>query len=224
MASVRSVFDQMPRTDAAAWSNIAARLNKIPEALASYRRTLDEGIARGMTVARRQVKECARQAGAWSGSGGQPSFFSAIGDDFSRSDIDDAALREGIERGVAAADEAYGGLRRYLLETYLPRAVDVMAAAARRISLRAALQRRDPEPGETYAWAWDELNRSATCRATAPHRAGRQRGGRAAPARHRPGARHRGADAYRAWLREVHDDALDKVDAHFDVDPHRTIE
>src|SRR5262245_2684282 len=36
MASVRSVFDQMPRTDAAAWANIAARMNAVPQALDQY--------------------------------------------------------------------------------------------------------------------------------------------------------------------------------------------
>ncbi len=228
MASVRSVFDQMPRTDAAAWSNIAARLNKIPEALASYRRTLDEGIARGATVARRQVEECARQAGVWSGGDGRPSFFSAIGDGFSRSGIDNAALQTGIERGVAAADEAYGDLRRYLLETYLPRAVERDGCSAERYQLSARMFNGAVlDLDETSAWAWDELNRIRDdMRATA----GRiVPGGSVEDARDLldtdPARAIEGTDAYRAWLQEMHDDALDEVDAHFDIDPRiRTIE
>jgi uncharacterized protein (DUF885 family) len=139
MAGVRSVFDQMPRGDATQWANIASRLNKIPEALAGHLKALDDGRSRGMTVARRQVEECARQAFVWSGESGAPSFFSSILADFSRAGIDNAALQADVERGVQAADRAFSEYRRYLLDTYLPDAVVRDGSGSERYALCAQL-------------------------------------------------------------------------------------
>jgi len=223
MASVRSVFDQMPRTDAQAWSNIAMRMAAVPGALAGYRSTLDAGIARGMTVARRQVEECARQAGVWSGAAGEPSFFSGIRDAFAQSGIDDAALRAAIDTGAAAADAAYADFRAYLLGTYLPRAVERDAVGPDRYGLAARFfNGATLDLEETYAWAWDELNRlraeqQSTAARIVPD-------GTVADARALldtdPARAVDGVDAYRAWLQEMHDDALDKLDGvHFEIDP-----
>ena len=51
--SVRQVFDLMPRETEEHWSNISSRMSRIPEALDSYRRTLEEGT---------ESRPCRRQA------------------------------------------------------------------------------------------------------------------------------------------------------------------
>ncbi|MCY4455653.1 MAG: DUF885 family protein, partial [Chloroflexi bacterium] len=73
--SLRRVFDLMPRETEEHWSNIAARLAAMPEAMAGYRRTLDASIERGTPGTQRQAAACALQAAAWSGSGGAPPLF-----------------------------------------------------------------------------------------------------------------------------------------------------
>lgn len=224
MASFRSVFDQMPRGTKEEWANIASRLNKAPEALRGYRRTLGEGIAKGRTVARRQVIECARQAEVWSGQkDGQPSFFTSIRTDFERSSIDDATLRADVESGVRAADEAYADFRRYLLDEYLPHAVERDGAGRDRYELGVnTFVGAKLDLDETYAWAWDELHRieremESTAEKILP-------GSSVEEARTLldtdPPRQIEGVEAYRAWLQEMHDDALDKLDGvHFDIDP-----
>jgi len=223
-ASFRSVFDQMPRATAEHWANIASRLNKAPQALDGYRKTLEEGIAKGRTVAARQVREVARQAEVWSGQKeGQPSFFSTIRTDFERSGIDDVALRADVESGVRAADEAYASLRRYLLDEYLPHAVERDGAGRDRYDLGVSLflgARLDLD--ETYAWAWDELHRLEREMETTAARI--KPGASVEEARHLldtdPARQVEGVEAYRAWLQEKHDDALDKLDGvHFAIDP-----
>src|SRR5207247_1635841 len=43
LQNIPQVFDQMPRSTEEEWSNIAARLQLVPQAIAGYRRTLTEG-------------------------------------------------------------------------------------------------------------------------------------------------------------------------------------
>src|SRR5690606_13799769 len=47
LQDTRQVFDLMPTEGADAWTNVATRLRKFPDALAGYRRTLTEEAARG---------------------------------------------------------------------------------------------------------------------------------------------------------------------------------
>ena len=51
--SMRQVFDLMPRDTEEAWSNIASRMALIPEGIASYRKTLEEGS--GVRYSRRKA-------------------------------------------------------------------------------------------------------------------------------------------------------------------------
>ncbi|MBM3139420.1 MAG: DUF885 domain-containing protein, partial [Chloroflexi bacterium] len=67
ISAVRSVFDQMPRDSEEAWERIARRMQRIPEALAGARASLQTGLAEGVRAAQRQAREVARQARVWSG-------------------------------------------------------------------------------------------------------------------------------------------------------------
>jgi uncharacterized protein (DUF885 family) len=65
----RGVFDQMPHSTRDEWQTIAVRMAKLPQVLAGFRATLEEGQRRGLISARRQALECAHQAEVWSGQG-----------------------------------------------------------------------------------------------------------------------------------------------------------
>lgn len=223
MNRIRSVFDQMPRSSEQDWSNVAARLALIPRALESYRATLDEGLAAGRAVSQRQTHECAKQAETWSGQiAGQPSFFDGIAAHAASSSLPES-LAGDITRGVAAANGAYASFARYLRETYMSQATEREGAGRERYAI---LSRQwngiDLDLDETYAWGWDELHRiDEEIRKTAAKIAP---GGTVADARRileTDDARAiEGVDAYKAWLQQIHDEALDQLDGvHFDIDP-----
>ena len=66
--NVRGVFNLMPTSTAEDWQTIAARLGHVPEALDSYRATLAEGVAQGVTAGPRQVEAVLEQLGEWLGA------------------------------------------------------------------------------------------------------------------------------------------------------------
>ena len=224
LSSVRNVFDQMPRATEGDWRNIAARLALIPQALAGYRRTLDLGIERGLVAAQRQARECAKQAETWSGlRAGQPSFFSTLVDAFNHAGIDSATLRSDLDAGARGAEAAYAAFRDYLLGDYLASAAPADGVGRERYALSSRrFNGCDLDLDETYRWGWDELYRVErelveTAEKIAP-------GQGVAGALHLletdPARSIEGADAYRAWLQQLHDRALDDLDgAHFDIDP-----
>ena len=224
LSSIRNVFDQMPRATEADWSNITARLALVPRALESYRRSLALGIERGLTAAARQARECASQAEIWSGlRDAQPSFFSTLRESFDHAGIDSETLRASVESGVRAAEAAYAGMRAYLLDEYLPAAAVDDGVGRERYALNSRrFNGCALDLDETYRWGWDELYRvedelEQTAARIAP---GQGVGGALHLLETDPARAIDGVDAYRAWLQQLHDRALDDLDgAHFDIDP-----
>ncbi len=224
LGGIRSVFDQMPRATEGDWRNISSRLALVPAALAGFRRSLDAGVARTAVAAKRQARECASQAEIWSGRrSGTPSFFASLSDAFARGSVDSDALRADIDDGVRGAEAAYDEMRTYLLDTYMPKAADGDASGRDRYALMSRqFNGATLDLEETYAWGWDELYRvEAEMRATAARIVP---GGSVADAQKLletdPARAIDGVDAYRAWLQQMHDRALDDLDGtHFDIDP-----
>ena len=223
--SARQVFDMMPRDAEDDWANIAARMSALPRCLASYRRTLDEGIRRGLTVARRQAAETAEQCGVWTGANGGASFFQNMADSFNGS----AALSSELRRAARDADAAFGGMARYLRETYAPRASERDAVGEERYSLGArvyngiALDLR-----ETYEWGWEQLawvesEMDKTAERIAP-------GAGLSAVRELldsdPARAIEGEDAFARWMQDLQDRTIAELDGtHFDIaEPVRTIE
>ena len=122
LQGLRMTFDLMPRDTEEQWRNIASRLNLVPEGLAGYRRTLDEGLSKGTASSKRQATECAKQAQTWSGANGKPSFFHGLLDNFESSGISNSALQKDIETGAKAAAQAFSEMGVYLKSEYLPKA------------------------------------------------------------------------------------------------------
>lgn len=152
---IREIFDHMDTSTAEGWSNVAARLEALGDALAGYRQTLERGRSRGMTVARRQVIEAARQARNHAADG---SFFDSLPK--AAEDVADDALLERIDEAVAGAKEAYGAIAGYLESVYLPDAVDADGVGEERyVRLARKFLGADIEPKATYDWGWEEVAR-----------------------------------------------------------------
>jgi uncharacterized protein (DUF885 family) len=218
LQSLRNVVELMPRTGDDDWRAVAARVAAVPRMLADWRSSLSTGASRGLVAARRQALEAAKQARRY--ADGQ-SFHEVV-----------EAYGEGPLRGDlrAAADAAHAGYAEtagWLRDTYAPQAVEADGvgperyAVASRLSLGASI-----DPVEAYEWGWHELRRLETEMAIEADKV-------------LPGATIDEAiahldvteslddvDAYRAWLQERHDEAIDRLNGvHFDIpEPLRRVE
>ncbi len=156
--SIRMVFDMMPRATIDDWSNIARRLEKVPETVQTYRKTLETGVSRGLTASRRQTAGCAEQAQTWSGKSGGNSYFDGIADQFENSGLDNSTLQSDLQRAARAANEAYAGLAAYLESDYMNSAVDQDGVGHDRYALHSrSYNGVDLDLEETYNWGWEQL-------------------------------------------------------------------
>ena len=151
---LQSIFLLMPTATQSDWDVIARRMANVPDAAASYRRSLQAGIDAGELSAPRQAEAVADQLGAWLDHAGGSWFagFVADGPD---------ALSGDLERAAVAATLAVADLRDWIAAAYVPAAQGVPDGVGReryllgaRSSIGAQL---DPE--EAYAWGWEELGR-----------------------------------------------------------------
>ena len=225
--SARQVFDLMPRDTEDDWANIAARMTALPRCLLGVRRTLDEGIRRGLVVAKRQASETADQCGVWTGAAaGGASFFQNLADSF---DGASSSVKSDLRRAARDADAAFDDMARYLRETYVPRASDRDAVGEERYALGARVYNGvELDLRETYAWGWEQLawvesEMAKTAERIAP-------GEGLAAARELldtdPSRAIEGEDAFARWMQDLQDRTIAELDgAHFDIaDPVRKIE
>jgi uncharacterized protein (DUF885 family) len=146
---VRQCFDLMSYETADDWATVTARMDRVPDALASIEATLREGIARGVVAARRQALACAQQAEAW---GGSAPYFTTLAE----RRPDDRAL----EAAANAATAAYGRFGGYLRDEYAPKADPHDPVGRDRYRLfAAAFNGVELDLDETYAWGVEELHR-----------------------------------------------------------------
>ena len=117
--SVRQIFDMMPRDTEEHWANIASRMALVTRGLDSYRRTLDEGLRRGLVVAKRQAVETADQCDVWNGTTrGHTSFFQGLVEAFDETELQSAGLQTDLAAAAQTADRAVAEMALYLRETY----------------------------------------------------------------------------------------------------------
>ncbi len=221
LQSVRMAFDLMGTETEEGWRNVAARMALVPAGLEGYRASLAEGLRRGLVAARRQVLGAAAQAETWSGTTGASSYFGGMIEAFDVAGIGDASLRADLERGAAAAGEAYAGLARYLREEYLPRAREKDGVGREEYSLAARVfcgTELDLE--ETYAWGWEQLRWVESEMAAT---AGRIASGKSLQEvtellETDPGRSIEGVEEFRRWMQELQDRTIAAVDGvQFDL-------
>jgi len=226
----RSIFDDMPKTTEEEWSNIAARLALVPDALGAYRRTLDEGISRGLTAAHRQAVEGAKQAQTWSGGKeGQKSFFDGLLETFEKAGVESETLTTDLGRGARMAKQGYAEMFRYLQQDYAPMASEREAAGPQRYALLVRVfNGLELDPEETYRWGWQQLHEIER---EMQETAERIKPGASVPEALElleadPARSIKGVEAYREWLQRLHDQAIAELHGkHFEIpDEIRRIE
>ncbi len=218
--SVRQAFDLMPTDGEEAAAAIAARMAKVPDALAGLRRTLAESAADGRISARRQVSAVVDQCATWAGAKGDD-FFAGLAGRVTNA----GAVRADLDRGAAVARDAIADFGTFLRDELAPRAREKDAAGrdeyalASRYFLGATV---DLE--ETYAWGWEELARiEAEMRTVAaevvPGASKETAVDDAAEALDADPTRMiSGKEAFRDWMQELAEAAIaDLHGAHFDI-------
>src|SRR5207245_2322077 len=225
--SIRECFDLMATATDADWEVIAARMERVPQALASFESALREGRRRRVVAARRQALVCADQGATWSGQKQARPFFETLA---AKADArGDATLQRRLGAAALRASEAYAKTARFLREEYALAAAERDAVGSERYTLWArAFLGKAIDLNETYGWAWDELHRIED-RMTAV--AGRILPGEPLPAvvhllETDPARSIEGVDAFRDWLQELMDRTIAELDgAHFDIpEPVKRVE
>ncbi len=202
ISTIRDSVDLLPRDGEQDWRNIAARLAAIPSMFASWRASLEAGLARGLPAARRQAVEAAAEADRYVGT--HDALVACYGDGPLAGEL------------AAAADRAYSGYRelaRYLREDYAPRAAERDGVGAERYAVAARLGLgADIDLAEAYQWGWSELARiedeiAAETAKVSPGASPDE----AAAVLNQTEYVH-GAGAYLGWLQERHDEAIERLD------------
>ncbi len=160
LQTAREIFEIMERATEEGWGAIAARMEGLPEALAGYRATLDEGRRRGLTVARRQVLSGIEQSRQHADPA---SYFASLPEEHAATEGAEPALTARLAAAVGPAAEAFGGLADYLESAYLPDARrDDAVGEPRYVRLARRYLGTVIDPGETYEWGWTEVERLRT--------------------------------------------------------------
>jgi uncharacterized protein (DUF885 family) len=155
---IREIFDLMPTATVEDWERISSRLASVPEAIDGYIETLRLGIERGITPAKRQVREVFKQATRHAGKDG---FFNAFVADASLAQGSiPASLAKELETSAHRSAAAYGKLAGFFSDE-LEGAATERDAVGREIY---ALQSRRflgavIDLDETYDWGAEELAR-----------------------------------------------------------------
>ncbi len=229
LQSIRLCFDLMPRATLEDWRNIAARLGLVPQGLASYRTSLEEGMRRNLVAARRQAIECATQAEVWSGQKGGTSFFDGVVANYNASGISNSSLRRDLEKGARDAASAYAHMARFYRDIYSAKAQERDAVGRERYSLSSRLFNGIAlDLNETYAWGWEQLRwveeeMAATAEKIFP-------GGGVEAAKQMlendPSRAIEGVEPFKEWMQGLQDKTIAALDgAHFDISgPVRRIE
>jgi uncharacterized protein (DUF885 family) len=210
----------MPTSTEQEWEVVAARIERLPQALDGYRRSLAEGSDRDLVAGPRQVEAVVAQLGRWAEGGGWFSGFAAPAPE---------VLSGRLSRAAADADRAIADLRSWLATEYAPAASRRRDPVGREAYARWARywSGSDLDLDEAYAWGWSEFARlDGELRAEAakvlPGASPRQ----AMDHLNSGGPAIEGVDAVREHLQGLMDEAIQALDGvHFDLaEPVRRVE
>jgi len=225
---IRDILDLMPTDTEQNWSDIAGRLNNLPKAVDGYIETLRLGIEKGITPAKRQVREVIEQARKHGAADGFFHTFAGSASLAEQQPVPDS-LKSDLARGATVSAEAYEKLAGFLTDELLPAAQEqdgvgreIYALNSRRF-LGAKI-----DLDETYEWGIEELGRMV---AEQESIAGEIKPGASveeaiAILDADPARKLQGTKALQEWMQQLSDKAVSELSAtHFDIpDPIKRLE
>jgi uncharacterized protein (DUF885 family) len=224
---IRDIFDIMPTATVDDWDNVSARLKALPEAVAGYIETLRLGIERGVTPAKRQVREVFEQAKKY---GADEGFFLDLA--ATATPVEGqlpASLASDLSANAGQAAVAYRSLADFLAHELEPVAQEQDAVGR---ELYALQSRRflgaTIDLDETYEWGIGELARMVDEQESIAReiKAGANVEEAIAFLDGDPSRKLHGTDALQKWMQETSDRAVAELGkSHFDIPEEiRTIE
>ncbi|ROR81886.1 Uncharacterized conserved protein, DUF885 familyt [Plantibacter flavus] len=216
---LRDVFDLMPTATVEDWSTIRTRLGALPDAVDGYIETLREGVARGITPARRQVTEVYEQVLR---TGADDGFFIGFAANAGPADGQlPASLAAELSTGAGAAAVAYNRLADFLAHELLPAATQEDAIGR---ELYALQSRRflgaTVDLDESYEWGIEELARMVSEQEAIANEIlpGASVEEAVAFLEQDPARKLHGTDALQRWMQETSDRAVEELGrTHFDI-------
>src|SRR5262249_26692716 len=150
--AMRGMFLDMPAATADDWAVITRRMARLPQALASYRESLTEGISTGLTAGPRVVRTVIGQFGDWAAAGDGRGWFAESGG----SPPATVGLRPEPDAAAQAAIGAIADLRDWLSQTYLPLVADQsdQVGADRYQACARQFTGANLDLAEAYEWGW----------------------------------------------------------------------
>jgi uncharacterized protein (DUF885 family) len=225
----RMAFDLMPLAGEEAATNIAARLEAVPDTLQGYQVTLRTAAGQGHVAARHQILEVAKQCDIWTDPDADDFWPGLVARVTGAASLPTGLVRR-LERGAAAARTATGEFGRFLREELAPLGRERQAAGRERYQLASRyFLGATIDLDETYAWGFSELHRLETeMRRVAARIAGPGASVDDAVAAldADPARSIAGKEAFRDWMQSLADKAVaDLHGTHFDIpEPVRRIE
>jgi uncharacterized protein (DUF885 family) len=225
---LRDVLDLMPTDTEQNWADISGRLGNLPGAVDGYIETLRLGIEKGVTPAKRQVREVIEQAKKHGAGDGFFHNFTGSASLAQSQPVPDS-LKADLARGAAVSAAAYEKLATFLTDELLPAAQEddgvgreIYALQSRRF-LGAKI-----DLDETYEWGIEELARmkeeqEAVAQEIKP-------GASVLEAIEildaDPARKLQGTKALQEWMQQLSDKAVAELSAsHFDIpDPIKKLE
>jgi len=222
---MREVFDLLPRETDDDWRDLLARMQRVPDVIESYRRTLQVGIARGVVTSQRQALVAADQARAFSGMGAAGFFANLAGSCRTIS----TPLFKQLTTAARSADAATGRLGDFFLTEYALAASDDDGVGGEIYELWSRhLNGIALDLDETYRWGWADLRAINAEMARVAEEIAPGRGVREVAALLEADATRvvDGVENLRSWLQATMDHAIEALaGTHFDVaEPVRRIE
>jgi uncharacterized protein (DUF885 family) len=225
---IRDILDLMPTTTEENWADIAGRLTNLPKAVDGYIETLRLGIERGMTPAKRQVREVLEQARKHGAADGFLHSFtgSAV---LAEDQPLPGSLRTDLARGAVVSAAAYEKLAAFLEGELLPASQEadgvgreIYALQSRRF-LGATI-----DLDETYEWGIDELARMVAEQEAIANeiKPGASVAEAIAVLDSDPARKLDGTKALQEWMQRLSDRAVAELSvSHFDIpDPIKRLE
>lgn len=224
---IREVYDLMPTATVDDWETISTRLGNVPAAVGGYIETLREGVRRGVTPAKRQVREVYEQVRKLTTADG---FFQEFAGSASTTDGQlPASLATALSDHAGEAAVAFRGLADFLANDLEPAASEQDAVGR---ELYALQSRRflgaTIDLDETYEWGIEELGRMVDEQESIARQI--KPGASVLEAieflERDPSRKLHGTDALQRWMQETSDSAVAELSStHFDIpDEIKTIE
>jgi len=224
--AVRGSVELLPQETEEQWAVLTRRLSGVPGMLAGWRESLDAGLRGADRVAVRQVAAAAEQLAVFAGERVDAPAHASLVDRVTAASPASPVVAE-LTAAARAAHAAYAETSSWLTREAAPRAAEADGVGRDRWSVWSSLAmgaRIDPQ--EAYAWGWEELHRLEDAMAVEADRVQAGAGVAEAAALLDRTDVVTGAEAYRSWLQDQHDEAMVAVDGvHVDVDPRlRTVD